>query len=105
MERQGDHVRDRVRELREVVAELRRVTNDRLDEANLEIAHADARIAELRIALASATSARDLGYARFDLELAVLSRDRYEILRKVGDMRWRLDRCDRELDELERRVG
>ena len=34
-----------------------------------------------------------------------LSRDRYLLMRTVGEMRERVDRCDRELDELEKRAG
>jgi len=99
---ESSDIHDRIREIRRETAELRRFANDRIERANEGIERADIRIAELQAALASCTSAPDAAWVKVDLQLATLAREQYVMLRKEADMRERIDRCDRELDELER---
>ena len=101
MARRGEDIYEMIGALRRTTAELRRDTNARLEEADRKIERANKQIAELQAALAVSCSERDAAWTKVDLELAILMRDRYMILRRAGDMRERIDRCERELDELE----
>jgi len=101
----GREIHDRIRQLRRETAELRRITRDKIERANEGIQRADLRIAALHAAISASSSERDAAWAKVDLQLATLAREQYVMLRKEGDMRERIDRCDRELDELESRAG
>ena len=98
-------IRDEIRELRRDTNARFEQTNGRLDSVNARLHQTNERLDRMRTELKDEIREVDIRAQTRMVELIAATQDTNAMLRDRFDLRDRVERCERDIDELKKRVG